>query len=67
MDVQKILVEVDGKTHRGSYSINKGTITVTDGLISKSTQIGGSWKNPVSLATIMLQEIVKGRGSICQA
>ena len=51
-------VEIDGKRHRGSYSVDRGVIRVSysDGG-SKATQLGGI--DPDRLAKRLLSELVR--------
>ncbi|MNG13164.1 hypothetical protein D3C84_968250 [compost metagenome] len=52
------VVEVDfeGKTYSINYSVEKGLITVSTKLLSKTTQVGGS--PPEALARIMAGELL---------
>lgn len=47
-------------THKGTYTIDAGMITVTYNGKSKTTQLGGSSSAPEGLAKIMLRELATG-------
>ena len=47
-------------THKGTYTIDAGMITVYYGDKKKTTQLGGSASAPDALAKIMLREMVTG-------
>jgi hypothetical protein len=49
-------------TLRGKYKLHDGMITVTSGKKRKTTQLGGSAKNPETLAIIMLREFLEDAG-----
>jgi hypothetical protein len=46
----------DDKTYTGSYTVEKGLVTVTGFGGTKTTQIGGA--NPKQLAEMLLSELV---------
>lgn len=52
-----ITVESEGKTYTASYNVSKGVITVSTGLDSKSTQVGGL--PPEHLAKLLLRELIR--------
>jgi hypothetical protein len=47
----------DGRNVRGWWQVHNGMVTVSTGLASKTTQVGGS--SPENLARMMLYELVK--------
>jgi hypothetical protein len=53
------VIEIDfgGKTHRITYAVSKGLITVWSGFDSKSTQLGNS--PPEVLARMMGKELLQ--------
>jgi hypothetical protein len=55
-----IEIGLNGKTYRGTYTINEieGMITVTYDRKGKIAQLGGFASAPEALARIMLQELV---------
>lgn len=50
-------VEVDGRTVRGSYRVERGIITVSSSAGSRSTEIGGSTAE--QLARLLLLELAE--------
>ena len=55
----EVVLERDGDRHVGSYSIERGMITVHFGGLSKKTQVGASI--PHALARTLLLELVLER------
>ena len=55
-----VTLEHNGKTYRGSYIVEKGTISVSAMGRIKSTQLGSS--PPENLARIILREIIDSEG-----
>jgi hypothetical protein len=55
----EVVLERDGDRHVGSYSIERGMITVHYGGLSKTTQVGASI--PHVLAHTLLHELVLER------
>lgn len=51
-----IEVDFEGKTHKVTYSVEQGLITVGTSFHSKTTQVGGS--SPEVLARIMAKELL---------
>jgi hypothetical protein len=52
-----VAIERDGTTYRGSYTVDREVVRVSDGDGSKATQIGNS--SPERIARILLSELVE--------
>lgn len=58
----EVEVTVGDETYKGSWTVERGTITVSWGAQVKTTQVGGSaGRGEAGLAKIMLRELVEGR------
>ena len=56
---QAVEIAVNGKTHRGSYTVAEKTITVSYLGRSQTAQLGGAVAAPEALARTMLGELVR--------
>ena len=56
---KEFTIELDGKTYKGFYKIEKGMIKVDSDLGFKSTQLGGLKDYPEQLAERLLTELVR--------
>jgi hypothetical protein len=56
---QSVSVEIDGKTHAGSYTVSGKVITVSYGGRTKTTQIGGTPQ--ATIARQLLRELVRSK------
>ena len=54
-DWKNIEIQIDGRTVRGTYYVEKGIVTVTTLYGRKSTQVGGS--SPESIARLLLRSL----------
>lgn len=50
-------VTIDGTRYVGHYAVNRGIVEVHYGLLSESTQVGGS--SPKHIARVLLHELVQ--------
>jgi hypothetical protein len=55
--IHTITLERSGKTYQGSYTVDRGLLTVTFGMATKSDLLSGL--RPDSLAVLLLGELVE--------
>jgi hypothetical protein len=54
-------IEIDGKIHKGSYSVESGAVTVRYGMAEQSTHVSGG--PALSEARMLLRALVSGEAS----
>lgn len=59
---EPVVIEHDGKTYEGTYTIGGGSIMITYGNNSTATEFRGLHEKPLPLARTILREMVTGQG-----
>ena len=60
--LKDVSVTIKGVTHHGTYYVQDSIVHVQSSFGTKSTHVGGS--PPLSIATLLLLELVRGGGRI---
>src|SRR5215831_17735916 len=59
---ETVVIEHDGKTYEGTYTIGGGSIRVSYGSNSTATEFQGLYEKPLPLARTILREMVTEQG-----